>query len=327
MEDTRGTSFGKDLTERPRATTQAALTPQPFSPQALGDEQVGIVADAAKRAGMLAAGAAAVASGGVVAAANAFSPRFRGALGVSGKAALVVTPSAGAFYLKSHLTMAHARANPEAFLHSQRAMAGGRGIGAAEQGSLALWQSAANMVYDHPFKTIIGIAVPCYLAIFHRESTNPATAQMLLSQRLIHTRVYGQGVVVLTAIAVMGFAESMRRDGRYRVEDGAVVRGDPSSRMRHWYSAESEEAAERIRLSEERRLSDEYDARRGKGYDLLVPLLYAPVIPLLRIQLRGKVPPERLTQLVGGVVAIALSHAGYIMFSDSTVRGADEPES
>ena len=90
-------------------------------------------------------------------------------------------------------------------------MSGGRGIGAAEQGSLAPWQRAANMVYDHPFKTIIGIAVPCYLAIFHRESTNPATAQMLLSQRLIHTRVYGQGVVVLVHVTTVCSSTSVRK--------------------------------------------------------------------------------------------------------------------
>ena len=81
------------------------------------------------------------------------SPRFRGALGVSGKVALVVTPSAGAFFLKSHLTVAEARADPDVFVSSPRASAS-----EGSQTSLALWQSAANAVYSHPFKTIIGCA-------------------------------------------------------------------------------------------------------------------------------------------------------------------------
>jgi len=36
------------------------------------------------------------------------------------------------------------------------------------------------------------VAGPLYGAIFFKESTHPSTANMILSQRLIHTRVYGQ---------------------------------------------------------------------------------------------------------------------------------------
>ena len=54
------------------------------------------------------------------------------------------------------------------------------------------------------------------------------------------------------------------------------------------------------------------------GVDV-VPLLYAPLVPLLRIGLRGRVAAGTLHRLVGGVVACALGHAGYIMLGDSTM--------
>ena len=36
-------------------------------------------------------------------------------------------------------------------------------------------------------------------------------------------------------------------------------------------------------------------------------------------QALGRVPPERLTQLTLGVIAVALGHAGSYMFTDSSV--------
>ena len=101
---------------------------------------------------MVAGLAAAAVSGAAVFAANASSSRFRSALGISGKVALVVTPSLGAFVLKSHLTLADANRNPDGFV------AGNVPVAAPppRQVDLALWQSAANGVYTHPFKSIIG---------------------------------------------------------------------------------------------------------------------------------------------------------------------------
>ena len=52
---------------------------------------------------------------------------------------------------------------------------------------------------------------------------------------------------------------------------------------------------------------------------LMVPLFYAPIVPLMRVMLRGRVPTERLTQMTLGVIAVGLAHAGSIMFSDSSV--------
>ena len=73
------------------------------------------------------------------------------------------------------------------------------------------------------------------------------------------------------------------------------------------------------RVEEERRLAEQ-ELNEGMSINhLLVPLLYAPVLPLVRIGLRNRVPPERLTHISLGIIGVALSHAGYIMFSDSTI--------
>ena len=138
------------------------------------------------RSGLVSSLGAGVVSGALVAAANAFSPRFRGALGVSGKAALVVTPTVGAFSLASHLSIGNVAKDGGTSIAGAAAAAP-----VAKVSSLPLWCRAANMVYINPFKTILGICLPAYGALFYRESTHPATANMLLSQRLIHTRVYG----------------------------------------------------------------------------------------------------------------------------------------
>lgn len=55
------------------------------------------------------------------------------------------------------------------------------------------------------------------------------------------------------------------------------------------------------------------------SWSLLLPVVYAAALPILRIGLRDRVPPKQLNKILGGTVAIALGHAGYILFTDSTV--------
>ena len=88
---------------------------------------------------------------------------------------------------------------------------------------LAGWQKVANYVFNNPFKSIVGTVLPLYGAIFYRESTHPSTKDMLLSQRLIHTRVYGQMIAVCTVGVVMTVTEAMKADGAYVVEGDRVL--------------------------------------------------------------------------------------------------------
>mmetsp|Transcript_43410 Transcript_43410/g.72174 ORF Transcript_43410/g.72174 Transcript_43410/m.72174 type:complete len:308 (-) Transcript_43410:292-1215(-) len=293
---------GKELHERPRAIAQQMLQPDRLPSRALGWEEREVIAVDARRSGFLAAFAAGVVSSAVVFAANTLSPRFRSALGVSGKAALVVTPTAGSFFLSSHLIVAKATTDPSNYLNRSTQTAES---GAVSRQSLAAWQVAANAVYQNPFKTIFGMVIPLYSVIFYAESTNPATANMLLSQRLIHTRVYGQAIAILSTIVVMGFCETMKEQGPYTVaEDRSSI--SVTSR------AQGLDAADRLAV--------DLESDGGmSSYNLLVPLLYAPLLPLLVITLRNRVQRKTLHCIVGGTILVALTHAGSIMFSDSSV--------
>ena len=329
---------------------QEALQPKRYSSQPLAKADVAYIGDESGRNGFIAAVATGLLSGGAVYGLNEFSTTFRRALGVSGKMALVVTPTAGAFFLKSHMTIADARADPDAFV-SGKATAPRV---APPQHQLSFGQRLSNFVYENPFKCIFSIAIPAYGAIFYKESTSPSTAGMQLSQRLIHTRVYGQMVAVLSTCAVMGFVKSMDDGGVYCIEDGRVVRSGQTQHRhnhQHYYAdvgmpkpkpkqkgapgapgapsaaaatdadaaRERAERAEARRLAAERQAAEEEAASAGEGFGLLVPLLYAPLVPLMRIGLRHRVAPERLTQMTLGVIAVALAHAGTYMFTDSSV--------
>jgi hypothetical protein len=59
--------------------------------------------------------------------------------------------------------------------------------------------------------------------------------------------------------------------------------------------------------------------RRQPNYQMLIPLLYAPLLPLIRISMRGRFPQHVIDRTFGVGVGVALTHAGYIMFSDSSV--------
>jgi hypothetical protein len=282
MESAR--TYGKELTERPRATAQEALQPQRYSAQAASDAQVAHITGVAQRNGTIASAVTGAVCSAAVLAANALSPRFRNALGVSGKVALVVTPTAGAFWVKSFLTVGDAQRDPEEFMAARRPSGHAAPASANGQQQLSAAQQLANTVYTHPFKTILSIASPLYAYIFYKESTNPQTKMMPLSQRIIHTRVYGQMVAVLSTVAVMGFTETMRSSGGiYRIEAGRLIRGEPNA-LRRYHSdrmlSPVEREARRMEAEAEARRAEEGSTQGGRdGLDLLVPLLYAPCEP------------------------------------------------
>lgn len=180
--------------------------------------------------------------------------------------------------------------------------------------SLSLWQQAANLIYQSPFKAIVGIIVPAYALVFAMENSNPRTAGMLLSQKLIHTRVYGQAIAVATTVGVMSFVSMMDKEGVYRIQNGEVVRGKEQSRVRHWYSKTAED-----QKADEQKLSDRYEQQYGTKIDVLLPLIYAPLLPLVWIGLRNRIPAHQLTKIIMGITGVAFVHGVYIMVSDSSM--------
>jgi len=278
--ETKAREDGRDLHERPRAVTQRALDPQPLPAAAAQGQDLSLIASSARRSGVVAAFTSGLFSGAAVLAANTFSPRFRKFFGISGKTALVVTPMFGAFTLKSHLSIASATADRDGFLAARPQTAAPEPV---RQQHLTVGQTIANAVYLNPFKTIFGIAGPMYAGIFYKESTDPRTASMLLSQRLIHTRVYGQAIAIFTTVAVMGWAETM--EGPYRISNGLVTQSLPpkDSSLRVFY----EQAGP---SKKDKQQSEQEVASSGPSYDLLVPLLYAPLLPLMIVGFGGGSP-------------------------------------
>ena len=205
------------------------------------------------------------------------------------------------------------------------------------------------------------MCIPSYAALFHLESTNPATAKMPLSQRLIHTRVYGQALVITVTAAIMMFQKSMDAEGAYRMLHGQVVRQahiPRSQKLRNWCAAATHppppppphagrpwsRAARAAAPSREERWCVRLPARAGRysnvgqegqqgeggegaerapekelNSDLIMPLIYVPLIPLVVIGLRGRVAPDRLQKISLGLIGTGLLHAGSVMFSDSSL--------
>ena len=77
-----------------------------------------------------------------------------------------------------------------------------------------------RVICEHPVKAILAISAAGCGGMGYREATNPATAGLPLTQRLMHMRVYGQAFVVATTVSVMGMSEVLdfarRRAGRPR---------------------------------------------------------------------------------------------------------------
>ena len=84
------------------------------------------------------------------------------------------------------------------------------------EAAIPLWQTAANLVAANPFKSVFGVAAPLYAAIFAYECSSPATKDLPLSQRLIHTRVYGQAIAIGATIAVMAVLNAQEKRGGCR---------------------------------------------------------------------------------------------------------------
>lgn len=125
---------------------------------------------------------------------------------------------------------------------------------------------------------------------------------MHLSQRIIHTRVIGQFTAISTLIAIGLTTDTMRKaGGRFELpesdEDDAGAHSAEQTIQQYAHAEKS----------------------GGVNWSLLVPLAYAPLLPLLRIGLRGRLPPRQLDLLTGGTIMVALAHAGYIMLGDSTM--------
>ncbi|CAM9685035.1 unnamed protein product [Ectocarpus sp. 6 AP-2014] len=168
----------------------------------------------AQEEGMKAGGLAGLLSCAGVVAANKFSPWFRKSTSVSAKTALAVSPFFLFYLLRTELVMHGANHDPHAYgivddivgsdgtTRKSKILQPRKELNAAQQ--------LANWCYVNPFKMVVGMGVPAVGGILYSMRNE---GNLKLSQKLIHTRVYGQMTVVSMAVAMMAFQETMRRRG------------------------------------------------------------------------------------------------------------------
>ncbi|RHY17758.1 hypothetical protein DYB25_014052 [Aphanomyces astaci] len=157
------------------------------------------------------AGAAAVA-GTLVAAAHQYSPTFRARLGVSGKVGLVVMAGLSSFTIAAETDLLRGSRNPDKYISD---LQGGPAAAKAELSSsksLPLHQQLGNYVHDYPFRTIACTAVPMVGLIFLDQNRNP---NIQFSQKIMHTRIYGQVTSVVLLLSTMAMYDYMSRRGRF----------------------------------------------------------------------------------------------------------------
>lgn len=152
--------------------------------------------------------------GTAVLLANTYSPKFRSRLGVSGKWGLVVSSFLASSTIESDQRILAGARNPQKYLAEME----GRVEATANDHNkkLKLYQRAANFLYDHPYRSLITAGVPLVGGIYLYQRTNKA---IQASQQIMHTRIYGQGAVVVLLLSSMAFHDYMYRRGRFEVED------------------------------------------------------------------------------------------------------------
>jgi hypothetical protein len=161
--------------------------------------------------------AAALVTGASVYLANERSTWFRHRLGISGKVGLVVMAGLGMFTLSAELTVAKGMKNPAQYIADRNLE---RNLSQLKEPMtesssthLKWYHHVANSIYDHPFKSLAITAVPAVGLIFLGQSRND---HILMSQKIMHTRIYGQSACVVLLLSTMAFQDYMSKRGRFQ---------------------------------------------------------------------------------------------------------------
>lgn len=75
----------------------------------------------------------------------------------------------------------------------------------------------ANAMYDHPFAMLAGCGMPLAGYIF---TTQWKHKHLKVSQRIMQTRVFAQGGILLMLLSVMGFRGWMEKRGHFPDDQG-----------------------------------------------------------------------------------------------------------
>lgn len=95
------------------------------------------------------------------------------------------------------------------------------GVRVVDGDKLKLHHIAANFWQEHPFQILLGVGVPAVGMIFFRRQ---GSGNLMLSQKIMQTRVLGQFTVLVFLLTLMGFKEYMDSTGTFITEDEAERR-------------------------------------------------------------------------------------------------------
>jgi hypothetical protein len=83
---------------------------------------------------------------------------------------------------------------------------------------LQWYHQFANYTQEYPFRVLAAVAVPAVGYIFYGRTEQ---AHLPLSQKIMHTRVFGQFATISLLLGVMGFKEFMDRNGKFISQEDA----------------------------------------------------------------------------------------------------------
>lgn len=155
------------------------------------------------------------------------SKTFRQITSVSSRIAPVMIAIFGSYMLANELAISDAtKMGSDQFIETliSHNQGGNTQVSSGEGVELPMHEKTANWVFDYPFKTLILLSLPAVAGIFRYQQLNPAYASLKFSQKIMHTRVYGQSYVILLLAVVMGFRDYMERHGRFIPQDIADIR-------------------------------------------------------------------------------------------------------
>lgn len=180
-------------------------------------------------------------SGSAIYGAHMYFPKFRKGVGISGKVGTMMMLLAGSFFLKSELTMVDAMRYPHLYgieipdelrrrrgelprdnsIQTQQLQtrktyntkaefvdANPHKIVVDNKPYIPFYNKYLNFLYDHPYRMLLGMALPAIGVIFYQEGKSKG---IRLQNRLLHTRVLGQGAVLTILITLMTFREVMEK--------------------------------------------------------------------------------------------------------------------
>lgn len=103
------------------------------------------------------------------------------------------------------------------------------GVRIVEGDKLGVHHKIANFWQENPFKILTALGVPSVLYIFRGKNEQ---RHLQLQSKLMHTRVYGQFLVIGILLTLMGFKNYMDTEGKFITEKEASNRVEEMKKMR-----------------------------------------------------------------------------------------------